>query len=108
MGCGCSWWIVGLTAVAWWLAGTMGGLVTLMITVVVTVAAMLMQRLHYTRLQEVERSGTCGKGTNPCHRCSGTGWLRHDMYNERTCPLCNGSGWEDAPREGIPLWREAR
>ena len=105
MGCGCLWWIAGLTAIAWWLGGRAWGVLTLAATIAVTIVAMVMSWLHEQTTRAVDEARDHSRGTMSCHRCSGSGWVRHDMYNERTCPLCNGSGWEDDPRQGPTLFR---
>ncbi len=110
MGFGCLWWIISLTALAWWLGGQRWGKLVLVITILLTFGIIVLYRiltpLYKHRLREIEESRYYCKGSELCHRCNGSGWVQKDMYNEETCPLCNGSGWEDLPRRGSPLLRE--
>ncbi len=105
LGCGCLWWIVGLTALAWWFGGKRWGIPTLEVTVLVTVVAIALHcalaPLYKRRLRDVEESKARCKGSEPCHICNASGWVPQDMYNEVTCPLCNGSGWGTHQGRGL-------
>jgi len=105
-GCGCVWWIVGLTAVAWWLGGGGWGLATLGVTLVVTLVTLAIAAAQTRLVRQVEETASEAPGAVPCPACSGDGWIDHDRYNQVTCPICNGSGWQDAPRQGPPRMRQ--
>lgn len=104
-GCGCVWWIVGLTAVVWWLGGGGWGLATLGFTLVVTLLALAITVAQARLVREVDETRSEARGSVQCLRCLGDGWIDHDRYNQVTCPICNGSGWQDARREGLPRMR---
>ncbi len=111
MGCGCVWWVAGITALGWWFGGKAWGICMLKATVLISVVVIclycVVAPFYKRRLRDVEESRLLCKGSKACDICNGSGWVSQDMYNEATCPLCNGSGWEDAPRVGDSLVRGA-
>lgn len=103
---GCLLWIIGITALVWWMKGRRWGLIALAITILLAFLFRVLILIDQRQINEVENSKKTSGGRFKCHVCNGSGWIRKDMYNLITCSLCNGSGWEDAPRKGPPKMRE--
>ena len=98
-------WIIGGTALAWWLGGKAWGVGVFAVTILTMLLTMGIVLFNYSCEQNVAESRrNCG-GSVRCRQCGGTGWVRRDAYNEVTCPVCNGSGSEDARRQGPPQIR---